>query len=452
MAAGGHDNATLKRRVKASSLGQISTLQLLFSSERGIVDVPYWTIGADGVHLGREVPRESGIGLQSDQRASRLHAEIIRQPGTKGVWLIDRNSSNGSYLNGSEVTQIELSDGDIIRVGDSFLLFRLLELKTPDAKIPGLIGRAPVIQKARSLIGQVAETDANVLLLGQSGTGKGVAARAIHELSGKSGPFVTLNCSTIPEQLAESHLFGHRKGAFTGATDSRTGVFEAANGGTLFLDEVGTLPATIQSKLLVALEERLITPVGATRALSVDGRVVGATNAELAEEVENKRFRGDLWARLSDFIIEMPPLEDRPEDILPLLATALPEPCPPLDPDLVEALLLYHWPFNVRELLKLGQELTIRGKGRCELSLEMVESRLQRMKPGSAVDTKSSDSPDNRRTLPAIPNRPSRTELELLLAAHNGVLADIGRATGRSRRQVRRWLEKHGLSAEDYKK
>ena len=450
MGDGEHDKATLKRRTKPSAFGQIPSLQLLYSGGRGIVDVPFWTVGADGLQLGRQVPRDAGIGLQSDQRVSRLHAEVFQPPHSKSFWLADRGSSNGSSVNGVELSQAELSDGDLIRVGDSFLLFRLMLLKSPDAKVTGLAGRAPEMKKARSLIAQVAGTGANVLLMGQSGTGKGVAARAIHELSEQRGPFVTLNCSTIPEQLAESQLFGHKKGAFTGATESRKGVFEAARGGTLFLDEVGTLPLSVQPKLLVALEERLVTPVGATRALTVDGRVVAATNAELPEEVESKRFRGDLWARLSDFVIDMPPLQDRREDILPLLVTALPEPCPRLDPELVEALLLYHWPFNVRELLKLGQELTIRGTDHDELTLELVESRLQRMKTTDG-GTGPELSFDPRETQPAIPQKPSREELEELLGTHKGVLADVARETGRSRRQVRRWIDEYGLSAKDFR-
>ena len=216
---------------------------------------------------------------------------------------------------------------------------------------------------------------ATVLLLADSGCGKEVAARALHALGRPDGPFVAVNCSAIPEGLAESQFFGQVAGAFTGAT-ARPGWFRAAHGGTLFLDEIGDLPAPIQPKLLRVLEERAVIPVGATAPIPVDVRVVAATHRDLVADLARVHLRGDLYARLAQLVIRLRPLRERREDVLALLAHALGAP-PAITPRLAEALLRYAWPFNVRELRAVAQELQLRGAGAAgPLDLPLVAERL----------------------------------------------------------------------------
>lgn len=229
-----------------------------------------------------------------------------------------------------------------------------------------LVGQSGSIRHINKLIEQVANTEASVLILGESGTGKEVAARNIHALSSRTNkPFVAINCGAIPAELLESELFGHEKGAFTGAVTSRQGRFELANGGTLFLDEIGDMPLAMQVKLLRVLQERSFERVGSNKSIRVNVRIIAATHRNLEEAIEAGTFREDLYYRLNVFPIEMPPLRDRGEDI-PLLFNELitrierenrPSVC--LLPDAMAALTQYNWPGNVRELANLVERLTI---------------------------------------------------------------------------------------------
>ena len=221
-----------------------------------------------------------------------------------------------------------------------------------------LIGASPAMQQVYQLIDQVSATDATVLITGESGTGKEVVARAIHERSKrKDGPFVALNCAAVPEPLLESELFGHSKGAFTDAKQNRQGLFQQATGGTLFLDEVGEMALTTQPKLLRALQERRVRPVGAEAEIATDVRLVTATNRDLEEMVEDKRFREDLYYRINVIHIPLPPLRTRGGDVLLLAqhllrhyATVLNKKIVGLSAAVAERMLAYEWPGNVREL------------------------------------------------------------------------------------------------------
>ena len=221
-----------------------------------------------------------------------------------------------------------------------------------------MIGRTPPMQRVFDLIERVAPTRATVLVVGETGTGKELVARAIHEVSDRARkPFVPVNCSALTESLLESELFGHVKGAFTGAIHAKRGLFEAAQGGTLFLDEVSTIGPAVQVKLLRVLQERVITPVGGTEPVSVDFRLVAATNEELEKQVREGRFREDLYYRLNVFPIRVPPLRERRADI-PLLANAFKirfsrengVPAPPILPETLSRMMAHDWPGNVREL------------------------------------------------------------------------------------------------------
>lgn len=229
-----------------------------------------------------------------------------------------------------------------------------------------LVGNSEAIRQVRKLIEQVADTDASVLVLGESGTGKEVVARNIHALSPRSAkPFIPINCGAIPSELLESELFGHEKGAFTGAITSRQGRFELANGGTLFLDEIGDMPLAMQVKLLRVLQERCFERVGSNRSIQVDVRIIAATHRNLDQAIKEGKFREDLFYRLNVFPIDMPPLRARRDDI-PLLLNELisrvegeKRPGVRILPVALDSLSHYQWPGNVRELANLVERLTI---------------------------------------------------------------------------------------------
>ena len=261
-----------------------------------------------------------------------------------------------------------------------------------------LVGKGRGIQEVRRLIGQVAETDANVLILGESGTGKEVVARAIHELSARSaGPFVPINCGAIPAELLESELFGHEKGAFTGAIAARRGRFELAQGGTLFLDEIGDMPLSMQVKLLRVLQERQFDRVGGGKAVQADVRVIAATHRDLEAMIRTQAFREDLYYRLNVFPIETPPLRDRADDIPLLLQELLNRHAEQhkgiirLTQRAMESLMQYAWPGNVRELSNLIERLLI-------------------LYPNQIVDV--ADLPGRYRLLPCEPRDERLTEMD----------------------------------------
>ena len=229
-----------------------------------------------------------------------------------------------------------------------------------------LAGHSEAIHQVRRLIEQVAHTDASVLILGESGTGKEVVARNIHDLSARAHkPFIPINCGAIPSELLESELFGHEKGAFTGAITARLGRFELAHGGTLFLDEIGDMPLAMQVKLLRVLQERCFERVGSNKNIRVDVRIIAATHRNLEQAIEQEKFREDLFYRLNVFPIELPPLRQRRHDIALLFNEFISrleseaKPVVHLTPKAVEILMQYDWPGNVRELANLVERLTI---------------------------------------------------------------------------------------------
>ena len=223
---------------------------------------------------------------------------------------------------------------------------------------PRIIGESETLKRTVGETQRVAQTEATVLLLGESGTGKELFARAVHHLSARrDNPFVAINCAAIPETLIENELFGHERGAFTGASDRRQGKFELASGGTVFLDEIGELPVGVQGKLLRAIEEKVVDRIGGRAPVAVDVRVVAATNKDLKAAVDNGQFRGDLFFRLAVFPIEVPPLRDRGDDIVLLaqhfaseIGNELRGREAQLNQEAVDALKRHHWPGNVREL------------------------------------------------------------------------------------------------------
>ncbi len=226
------------------------------------------------------------------------------------------------------------------------------------APFEGMIGHSAPMREIVQLLGRIASVETSVLLSGESGTGKELAARALHQRSARrAGPFVALNCAAIPEALLESELFGHAKGAFTDARTDRAGLFERAKGGTIFLDEIGDLQLSLQPKLLRALQERVVRPVGADREIAIDVRLIAATNTDLSGAVEKRRFRADLFYRVNVIEVRLPPLRDRGRDVLLLarhfieqLAHKMGRPVAGLTAACATKLMAYAWPGNVREL------------------------------------------------------------------------------------------------------
>jgi len=257
----------------------------------------------------------------------------------------------------------------------------------PDAvKFPAMVGRSPAIQGIRQLMGQVADSDVNVLILGESGTGKEVVARSLHQHSSRADkPFVPVNCGAIPSELLESELFGHEKGAFTGAIGSRKGRFELAEGGTLFLDEIGDMSLTMQVKLLRVLQERTFERVGGNKSISADVRIIAATHRNLEALIEEGQFREDLFYRLNVFPIDMPPLRERDGDV-PLLIDELLQRIEneqrgtvKLTPAAMNVLSRYSWPGNVRELSNVIERLVIMYPGQDVDAVDLPDKILSRV-------------------------------------------------------------------------
>jgi DNA-binding NtrC family response regulator len=276
------------------------------------------------------------------------------------VHVRDAGSTNGTWIGPHRVTEIELAAGAELTVGGTVLRLDIDEGATPAATsqqdfFGELVGVSTVMQELFVTLERIAGKNLTVLLQGETGTGKEEAARAIHARSRRADkPFVVIDATSLPQTLAESLLFGHEKGAFTGADRRMVGLFEAASGGTVFLDEIGELPAPIQAKFLRVLEQREVTRVGGNEPLSVDIRVIAATHRDLRHEIEAGRFREDLFFRLAQVRVLLAPLRDRPEDIPVLCQKLLSRVAD--DPDvLLEASALSHlqaqpWPGNVREL------------------------------------------------------------------------------------------------------
>lgn len=241
-----------------------------------------------------------------------------------------------------------------------------LKAEDPQEERSLIIGQSHAIESIRRLIGQVADKDVNVLITGESGTGKEVVAKSLHDHSGRFNfPFVAVNCGAIPAELIESELFGHEKGAFTGAITARKGRFELAKGGTLFLDEIGDLPFAMQIKLLRVLQEKVFERVGGSQSIKAQVRIIAATNKNLEEETRCERFREDLYYRLNVFPIELPPLRQRKEDI-PLLVNYFIDKCEKelktslvLSDSVMSSLIQYPWTGNVRELSNLIERLMV---------------------------------------------------------------------------------------------
>jgi DNA-binding NtrC family response regulator len=342
-----------------------------------------WLIVAPGTPAEQRIPLGTepiciGTGEDADFRipdphVSRRHVEVHRTP--VGVLVHDLGSRNGTYVDGNAVKECVVTNGATIRIGTTSIRVETERLgSNPPAPDPrdllrGLpdeesippagpsfgaaVGRSIGMRRIFAMLNRLAPTELTVTLTGETGTGKDILARAMHAQSGRvHGPFVVFDCGAAAPTLIESELFGHEKGAFTGANASRAGAFERADRGTLFLDEVGELALDLQPKLLRALEQRLVRRVGGAEDLPVDVRILAATNRDLEEDVRAGRFREDLYFRLSAAIVHVPPLRERIEDLPDLAAQILVDVGRQLEcaEETLEVLAAYEWPGNVREL------------------------------------------------------------------------------------------------------
>jgi transcriptional regulator with AAA-type ATPase domain/serine/threonine protein kinase len=410
------------RRWSSTSLRLVSSPDVGCARER--------VLSGDGeLLLGRDVGNP-GWSI-TDSRISRVHMRVAwdRQQGCYRA--TDTQSTNGLRVNGVRQTTIPLSNGDVLRIGDT--LFVVCE----GAGMTGLLEMAQ----------QAARSSVTLLVNGETGVGKEVLARQIHEWSGRRGAFVPINCGALPRDLAASELFGHEKGAFSGAAGPRRGVFHAAQGGTLLLDEIGELPLELQPLLLRALQERAIRPVGSDREQPVDVRVIAATNVRLEVAVNEGRFRADLYARLAQIPVQIPALRDRREQIIPLAEgfAAANQRRLAITAVAAEALLLWNWPFNVRELENLirrwcamGSSASLGADFLRSVNPAMVAPLQERNVVGS---TSSSGTHALRNPLS------DRTELENLLRTCDGNISEVARRLNTTRAQIYRWMERFGLDA-----
>nr|HEX4313543.1 sigma 54-interacting transcriptional regulator [Kofleriaceae bacterium] len=326
------------------------------------------TASADVVSVGTA----TGSTLRlTDPAVSRFHVELRAAAG--GIAVVDHGSTNGTFAGAVRLERGVVAPGTQLRVGGSTLRVgdsapAQVEVHGDDS-LAGMLGRSPAMRRLMAQVAKAAASDVSVLVTGESGTGKELVARALHDLGPRRGrPFVTVDCGSLPPTLLASELFGHERGAFTGADRAHVGAFEAAQGGTVFLDEIGELQPAVQSTLLGVLERRRVRRLGSRSELAVDVRVVAATHRDLRAEVNASTFRLDLFYRLAVVTVALPPLRDRPDDV-PLLVEHFLRDCgwdqpvaALISPQAMEALSKLHFAGNVRELRNLVEAAVAMGE------------------------------------------------------------------------------------------
>ncbi|WP_146647802.1 sigma 54-interacting transcriptional regulator [Labilithrix luteola] len=385
-----------------------------------------------------------------DPRVSGVHLELTRV-GSR-VLVHDAGSTNGTWLGPHRVRDVELVKGAELTIGDSLIRFdvdRDAVSPAPAAResFGELVGRSAVMRELFSTLERISAKELGVLIQGETGTGKEEVARAIHAQSNRAaGPFIVIDATALPEALAESLLFGHEKGAFTGAHERRIGFFEAARGGTVFIDEVGELPSTLQAKFLRVLERREITRVGGHTPLPIDVRVVSATNRDLRTAIERGKFREDLYFRLAQVRVFVPPLRQRAEDLGLLCAKLLARAnsSAMIDVDALERLSTMSWPGNVRELNNvllrasaLAQDGVIRSQDVAGEGDGFRGTEGER----NALDLSGRFSEAKERAI----ERFERAYLALLMKRCQGNLSAASREADVARHHLRDLLKKRGL-------
>jgi DNA-binding NtrC family response regulator len=406
-----------------------------------------------------------------DQFLSAVHARLRLLAGRWNVE--DAGSKNGTFVNGVSVSSVRLQDGDVLTMGG--VVFRYREhVVAADcshepydpvaaAAHPQLASQLPRVAAGFARLAQLARSTVSVFISGETGTGKEAVARAVHQLSGRSGPFVAINCGAIPPTLVESELFGCTKGAFSGALD-RPGMIRATHGGTLFLDEVGELPLAAQVTLLRVLQERCVVPVGGTTPIPVDFRVCAATHQNMEQLVAAGGFRADLLARLDGHLVRLPPLRQRREDLGLIIASVLARVRPGESRALsfarqaAERLVAYDWPSNIRELEKcLEVSLAFADAGRVRLHhlperISGERGSHDSSEPGRAPTVAMPHGHAAEHLTPVAPPELSlaegrlRDQLLASLREHDGNVSAVAREFGKHQVQIRRWMKRFGLT------
>lgn len=413
-------------------------------------------IGSDVFRVGKSP--DSDLVLR-DSTVSRNHCEIVRD--AKGFLLRDLGSTNGTLIDGAEVREAYLLPGAVIRIGHVDVKVRpyaeRIELSPSERERFGeVVGAAESMREVFGLMERLAPTDATILIGGETGTGKDALALSIHAASKRAkGPFVVVDCGAVVGSLIESELFGHEKGAFTGAVEKRQGAFELAARGTLFLDEIGELPLELQPKLLRALETRRIRRVGGSQELSLDFRVIAASNRNLQMEVARGKFREDLYFRLAVVPVRLPPLRERRADIAVLAKALLTTIQKQLDPnakplslttDVIESLTAHDWPGNVRELRNVLERAVYLAQAQGHTTLASIG-----MPTAAAVATPSESTHEFDATLSYRDTREhweadfERRYVEWLLNQHDGNMSAAARAADMDRKHLHKLAKKHGL-------
>ncbi len=390
---------------------------------------------------------DCGFSL-GDPTVSRFHLEL--EPRPDGVVVRDLDSTNGTFLSGTRVRELVIEETAKLTLGRTTVRISIEEAALPEInarpRFGRMVGASAAMQRVFGVLERVAPTDSTILLLGETGTGKELFAEAIHQESQRAeAPFVIVDCGAVAASVIESELFGHARGAFTGAVSTRNGAFLEADGGTLFLDEIGELPLEQQPKLLRVLETGTVKRVGEDRSRKVSVRVIAATHRNLKAEVENGTFRRDLYFRLNVVPVHLPPLRERLED-LPVLTHAILGQLQRNDfevsNELLESFRAYHWPGNVRELRNVIERAVSGGGADLDPDPEWRGGDGQQAAPSPTAglaDLPFKEAKDR------LVEGFTREYLETLFRKHGGNVSAVARAAGIARNHVYNLLTRYGL-------
>jgi transcriptional regulator with GAF, ATPase, and Fis domain len=427
-----------------------------------------WLLDRDVVRIGSHGDNDLVV---VDPTVSRHHAEVVR--ARDGILLRDNGSMNGTFVGPIRIREVYLAPETRFRVGHTEIVFEpadeIIEvLPSRESYFENMVGASVCMRELFGMLERVAATELTVLVSGETGTGKELVSRALHNRSRRAkGPFVVFDCGATTESLVESELFGHERGAFTGAVASRPGIFEMAHGGTVFMDEIGELPLDLQPKLLRVLEQREVRRVGSSRVRSVDVRIVAATNRDLRDEVDQGRFREDLYYRLAVVELPLPPLRDRLED-LPLLVEHILRKASHergglwVSPEVLKVFRAYHWPGNVRELCNAveraipfsdGLVITLDSLPESLRAASRPEENTPALPEAEGGRSSRLDASELER-VSSLPFKDAKDQLIEaferqylidLLERHGGNVSRAARAAGMDRKSVSRLLKKHGI-------
>ncbi len=429
---------------------RFARLFLLFECDRpSALSMSIRLAGLSELRIGRASTRRlSDEGSELSLPDRWLSSKHARLHDSVGRWILqDEDSKNGCRVNGEPVKRRELHDGDLIELGRSFFIFRseadedALASKNlegaPAAELP--ISLSPQLAHEIAKLVKLAQTDISILLLGESGSGKEVIANHIHARSERTGQFVPVNCGALPSGLVESELFGHKKGAFSGAIEDHKGLVRSADRGTLFLDEIADLPAAAQATLLRVLQEKEVRAVGATTSHSVDVRVISATHLDLDARVADNSFRRDLFARIAGYRMQLPPLRERREDMGLLIGAFLGASAgASLSVEAARALLAYTWPLNIRELKSCLATAAVLCDGK-RIELEHLPAAL-RQEPAPAGLAKAAEG-----------DQELQAALLLALEEHEGNISAVARAMDKDRKQIQRWVKRFAIDLQSFR-